>query len=269
MSVPNVHICLVDETGKFKDVLPQWAAALNEQIASDVAPAWPGIGHVSVGVGRVSPAQWGVHIVGKLDEPGALGYHANDSHNQPIAYVQAQTPDETSQTVSHETIEMVGDPFGNHMHSGRLPFGAEQYHSTFDVPSAHHYVHYLRELCDPPEANSYRVGGVTMSDFVLPAWYRSNAPEQVRFTQTGAAWNSRQVEDGGYVSFANDDGEWYQVFNEGGSLSFQDLGKFDKVKFVNLREFTDHHARLARSGDPDHGLAPVRNGGRARKKARH
>jgi hypothetical protein len=44
------------------------------------------------------------------------------------------------------------------------------------------------------------------------------------------------------------DRTWWQVFNQGGQLSVQNLGS-DTTGFASLREFTDHHARLYRAGE--------------------
>jgi hypothetical protein len=67
------------------------------------------------------------------------------------------------------------------------------------------------------------------------------------YSHAGGVTQPRQVAEGGYVSFARHDGEWFQVFNSHGRLVLRDIGRFDRQKFGSIREFTDHHARQARS----------------------
>jgi hypothetical protein len=105
-------------------------------------------------------------------------------------------------------------------------------------------VSYLLEVCDPPEQTSYEVGGVELSDFLLPGWYRTSPAQHLAYSHAGGCTKPRQVADGGYVSFSNPaTKEWYQVFNQGGQLKISDLGKFDKAKYGSLREWTDLRSR--------------------------
>ena len=240
-----VHIALVDATGRIDQAdLAAVAGALNEQVLADFAPVW----HVRASVGAytsVPPATWQIVIQAKLDEPGALGYHTDDVHNQPISYV-ALTRDWTA-TVSHECLEMLADAFGNRMHAARLPKGLEPAYEQFGLKHESSRVHYLVEVCDPCEATSYEVGGVPLSDFLLPTWYRTWPPAPgVAYSKVGGCTEPRQVASGGYVSFCNSEGNWYQCMNDGG-LQVEDLGKFDRTKYATLREFSDSCARARRA----------------------
>jgi hypothetical protein len=232
-----VHIALVDDTEKISPAaLAEVAGAINQQIQQDFAPAWK----VAASIGTypaAPPGTWAVHVQDQLDEPGALGYHSDES-NQPVAH--CELTGDWSVTVSHEVLEMLADPWGNRMHPGMLPIGI--YADHFGLrPGVR--VRYLLEVCDPPEAHPYKVGNVNVSDFILPPWYGGPGPA----THAGGAQH-REVADGGYVSFQLPSGEWYQVFNEGGQLQTQDLGRFDRQSFGSLREFTDYHARMHRAG---------------------
>lgn len=235
-----VHVALVDESGEVDmPTLQECAGALNEQIQADFAPIWNV--KATVGAYTTAPlATWAVIIQAQLDQPGALGYHT-DANNQPISYVEA-TSDWTV-TASHETLEMLADPFGNRMHTAILPFGLELDFAQFGLANASSRVHYLLEVGDPCEATSYAVGGVPMSDFLLPYWYRSSTVGCEHYSHAGGCKMPREVADGGYVSFANSNGEWFQVFNEGGQLQIQDLGHFDNSAFGSIREFVDSKAR--------------------------
>lgn len=240
MSIP-VHVALVDETGTINpSELGRVAGALNEQILHDFAPVWRV--RASVGAYRaedVPPHTWAIRIRRELDEPGALGYHTDDQ-NQPVSYV-ALTPD-WSVTASHELLEMLADPWGNRMHAARLPLNVEDF-EHFGLAHVSSRVHYLVEVCDPPEAVSYEIGGVDVSDFISHYWYRTNPPALGCYSHAGTCAQPRQVARGGYVSFCNQEGDWFQVFNWTGKLQVKDLGRFDRAEFGSLRAFTDHHAR--------------------------
>lgn len=246
MTIP-VHVALVDQSGRYRQQeLAKMAGALSEQVLHDFAPIWKV--NASVGAYASAPADtWAVIIETTLDEPGALGYHTDD-HNQPIAFVE-YTGADTSITVSHELLEMLADPFGNRFHGARLPEGLESRYTTFGLKHASSHVQYLLEVCDPCEATSYEVGGVEVSDFLYPDWYRTNPPVHPHYSLQGMP-APRTVAEGGYVSFMNPaTREWYQVFARGGELEASAIGKFDKKAFGSVREFADHHSREQRGAE--------------------
>ena len=67
----------------------------------------------------------------------------------------------------------------------RLPAGVEDNFAQFGRSSARDRVSYLLEVCDPCEATSYSVGGQTLSDFLLPAWYRTTPSPALAYSQVG------------------------------------------------------------------------------------
>jgi hypothetical protein len=244
-----VHVGLVDRTG---DIDPAYlatvAGALNEQVQADFAPVW----HVRASVGVYHPKDveashmWRVEMVAHLDEPGALGYHTNLASGQPISLVQYD-PLQWPGIASHEVLEMLADPFGTRMHQARLPVGLEAQHRDFGLRHPSSRVSYLLEVCDPCEATSYSVGGVDLSDFLHPAWYRTNADPLASASHAGGVVQPRQVAPGGYVSFAVGD-EWFQVFAErNGQLEVQALGRFDANDHATLRAWTDECSRNHRA----------------------
>lgn len=246
-----VHVGLVDETGQILPrELAQVAGALNEQVQRDLMAAWPSI-RATVGVYAphdTDPYLWQVRIVGKLDEPGALGYHTNLRSGQPVSLVQYE--DDWPSIASHEIAEMLADPYGRRTHQARLPFGLESAYEDFGLRHPSSRVSYLVELADPCEATSYEVGGVPLSDFLLPAWYRTAIPNGIeRTSYAGGTVRPRQVAPGGYVSFANPSTDvWYQVFvDDNWRPTIRNLGRFDQNDHQSLREWTDHMARSVRA----------------------
>lgn len=238
-----VHIALVDRSGEIDQAeLAKVAGALNAQVQNDFVPIWRVA--ATVGVYPAIPASngiWAIVIETQLDQPGALGYHTDD-HNQPIAHIQ-YTENYTT-TVSHELLEMLADPFGNRVTDALCP--ANTNYSDFGLSSATDPVSYLVEVADPCEASNYPIAGVDVADFLLPGYYRSAPGPGVSYSHTGFIKKPREVAEGGYVSFSNHKGEWYQVFNSGGHISVSDLGHFDKQSFGSLREWADQTARQIR-----------------------
>lgn len=237
-----VHVALVDDTQSIdRAALNEVAGALSEQVQADFAPIW----HVNATVGAYDKAPdntWCIRIQAKLDEPGALGYHTDVNH-VPVSYVE-DTPGWPA-TVSHELLEMLADPWGSRLHRARLPQGIEHQAEQLGLHSEHSFVHYLLEVCDPCERMSYEVGGVPLSDFLHPTWYRSNPTPQPSYSQAAGCIYPRQVAAGGYVSFAVGN-HWWQVFEVSGALQLNDLGVFDG-QTSTLREWTDREARKHRS----------------------
>jgi hypothetical protein len=236
-----VTILLCDPEGHVSSDLAEVAGALNEQVHADFAPVWHGHAtHATVMPwfrDEVPDGTWAVIVKKELDEPGALGYHA-DYNNQPYAYVDVDDG-EWSVTASHEILEMLADPWGNRMHTARHPRGLDP--KDIGLRAAVRRVQYLVEVCDPPEATAYEVGGVKVSDFVTPDWYRTAEKAGTPYSAVGGCTLPRQVSPGGYVSF-HVGGNWWQLTNFS-RLRLHDLGRFDRTKFASLREFSDAHLR--------------------------
>jgi hypothetical protein len=155
------------------------AAAIAAQIQADVAPAWnrePATVTFYSDVKDVPAGAYGVAIVPAIDgQPtGVVGYHVENwgvVAAQPILanVPQALTGDwSVSSTLSHEVLEMFIDPACN--------LWAVNGQGT----------HYSLEVCDPVEAPTYAVtgvsvanfpaNGVSVSNFVFPSWFDPATP---------------------------------------------------------------------------------------------
>ena len=147
-----IQIGLVDTTGKINvDLMQAVAAALNVQVTRDLPQFWPIQATVRylADATKVPVGVWPVQLVKHLP-PGEGGFHMN-KHNQPYSKVIA-SPDSDEWTIdaSHETLEMLVDPYGNRLHSsqsieivgGKIKDGTGEFE-------------YLVEACDPCEADNY------------------------------------------------------------------------------------------------------------------
>jgi hypothetical protein len=208
------HLGLVSETRQLEvRDLTRVAAALQKQVARDVSPIWTLTATVSAfaSLDDVPLGYWPVVVVD--DVKGAAGVHQDDD-GQPYALVEAG--EDWSLTASHETLEMLVDPFGNRLIAGP------------SVNPSQGRVEYLVEVCDPSEAgeNGYTVNGLRVSDFYTPRFFDPVAEPGARYSFTGAITRPRQVLQGGYLSWRDPiSGHWFQQIFFGQEPEYKDLGR--------------------------------------------
>lgn len=222
-----IQIGLADKTKEIDPGLLQaTAAALNVQVTRDLTQFWnvqatvtalPSASKIPVGV-------WPVFLVKKLP-PGEGGFHM-DKHNQPYAEVIAD-PSSDGWTIdaSHETLEMLVDPYGNRLQNS----------TSIEIDAKNNIVDgtgefaYLVEACDPCEADNlgYTIQGVLVSDFITPHFYEPTVTPGTRYSFTGAIKAPRQILPGGYISWVNQEiGEMQQLLfvDPNGPPVIKDLG---------------------------------------------
>ncbi len=232
-----IQIGLVDTTGAINAELVQSVtAALNIQVARDLPQFW----NVKATVmylpdpHKVPAGVWPVQLVKTLP-PGEGGFHL-DKHKQPYAKVIASPSNEGWTTAaSHETLEMLVDPYGNRVQSSvaieiegkKIVDGTGQYG-------------YLVEACDPCEDDkfAYTINGVVVSDFITPHYYDPLETSGTRYSFTGAIKAPRQILPGGYISWVNNEAdEWQQLQYLGPTPKIVNLGPASPDK--SLREWID------------------------------
>jgi hypothetical protein len=243
-TLPN-HVALVSDTPavSFSDVSAV-AAALQKQATRDFGPIWQVNATVNAfdALESVPVDYWPVIIRDDIDQPGAGGYHTDDS-GQPFSLVQAD--DQWQLTASHETLEMLADPFGNRTIAGSPPPQAPR------PISALRRVTYLVEVCDPCEDAqfAYGVNGQLLSDFITPHYYDPNGGTGTLYSFRGNIKGPHTVLESGYVSFGNPvTNEWYQIIVINGQTQVHDLGKLNR-NGRSLRETIDEQVRNARKND--------------------
>ncbi|HEX3323880.1 MAG TPA: hypothetical protein VHR65_01900 [Solirubrobacterales bacterium] len=231
-----VHVALVDMSGTIEALeLAEVAGALNEQVQADIAPAWK----VAATVGAypsAPPGTWRIELHETIDLKNAAGYHA-DKLGQPYAKVVCDGG--WTVTASHELVEMLVDPFGSRLHTAAALKGWK---------GSSPRVWYLWEPGDPVEEVQYEVGGVPMTDFVLPPFYRSTPRGSLAaYSHTGAATEPLQILEGGYISFIDPATETaWQRFVHNGQIVDKELPP-PEGRILNLREYFDEHARAYRA----------------------
>jgi hypothetical protein len=193
------------------------AAALDKQATRDFAPIWGTSAsiHAFEKLEDVPLGYWPMIIRDDIGFDGAAGIHL-DKDGQPFALITAD--DGWSLTASHETVEMLADPFGNRLIAGP------------SIKQGQGRVNYLVEVADPSEAAvfGYTVNDILMSDFYTPSYLDPVTASGVRYSFTGAITKPREVLKGGYLSWhepVSDD--WWQATFFGAKLEFHNLGHLD------------------------------------------
>jgi len=158
-----IQIAVINASTVVNDLdVKKMVDAIQVQIDRDWTPAWGIPAKLTVVPhGQKPPSgMWWQTIFDTADQAGALGYHDLTSAGLPIGKVFAKTTleagDRVSVTLSHEVLEMLGDPDINLMVQ-KGPRG------------------YAYEVCDAVEDDSlgYDINGVRVSDFVYPQYFET------------------------------------------------------------------------------------------------
>lgn len=175
--------------------LAKVVAALQKQIARDLAPAWGIAAELRpVPRGGTPPRDhWWLTLHDDSDHAGELGYHDLTSAGLPLgkAFVATARADDVpwSVVLSHELLEMLIDPYINLAAVVRNGRGG---------------VLFGYEVCDPCRLDIYRIDGVAVSNFVYPGWFEQERPHQgARFDHLGRMVKPLALRPGGY-SLVND-----------------------------------------------------------------
>jgi hypothetical protein len=189
IAVWNQSTVLTDE-----QIIPV-VAALQIQASRDFAKAW-GLDATLVFVPKANTpgAGWQLVVLDDSTQAGALGFHDVTVDGLPIGKVFAKTDltagSSWSVTMSHELLEMLGDPGIN------LTAFSENQNGGGRL--------YAYEVGDAPEAdeNGYLINGVLVSDFVFPSWFEPFwAPNSTQFDYQKKITAPFQLLPGGYIGY--------------------------------------------------------------------
>jgi hypothetical protein len=179
------------------------AATMTEAIASqvrlDAAPLWdraPAAVVFYTDPQAVPATAHGIALVDTIqDQPqGVLGFHTEDQGGKLWGVVAAKPELDSgakptsgdwsvSSVLSHEVLEMYIDPNCNLW-------------SNDGKGSAYSF-----EVCDPVEAPTYDINGVSVSNFVTPSWFDPLAAPHAQFDKLGHLSKPFSILKGGYVVY--------------------------------------------------------------------
>ncbi len=193
----RVQLVLATEVVSWADAR-RVTRALQRQVRDHFGPSFGVTADVElVPRGREDAGAWQIAIVDGASSADDDGWHELTAGGLPLGKVYArQVIAQTggwSSSASHELLEMLADPDMN------VTVVA------WDEHGSHLYAY---EVCDPVQDDryGYEIGGVLVSDFVLPAWFESfHRRGDVPFDHAGACDRPLRVLPGGYAQVTHAD----------------------------------------------------------------
>lgn len=198
-------------SGKVTDEeLQKVIRAINRQIAEDFEPYWSFGARLRLeGNSKSTPSTQSftdmrgdaiLYLWDKTNVDNALGYH--DANNRGIPYgfvfteLSQQLGEPWSVTLSHEALELIGDPQVNLLVQGPHP----------ENPG--NIVLYWFEMCDAVQAETYEIDSVAVSNFVLPLYFTPDEQaggrnDFLNLDKERKRLSSFGIAPGGYVGFFN------------------------------------------------------------------
>jgi hypothetical protein len=161
-------------------------AAIRRQVNEDFGPAWSvtailrGTTHNLASKAPIEGIHDALLYLGDSSQDptsgvdNALGYHSTNHKDIPYGFVYldvcSEYGEEWTTTLSHEVLELLGDPSAALTVSGPDPRRPTR-HVQFDL-----------EVCDPSQGDSYVIDDVRVSNFVTPTYFgKSGGPASTNF----------------------------------------------------------------------------------------
>ena len=191
--------------------------AVNRQLEEDFYPHWQFGARLRVdSAGRVPsqrerkvdlpllPGRRGDAVLYIEDKPSMAateGYHDGNNDDVPFGFVFldacGEGADGWTVALSHEAIELVGDPLNNLLVQGPHPVDHRR------------LVFHQFELCDAVSGECYEIEGVKVQNFLLPGWFSRKVVAGARNdflgrVEPGASLAPFAIAAGGYLMFWDD-----------------------------------------------------------------
>ncbi|MGA8532542.1 MAG: hypothetical protein WB615_00375 [Candidatus Tumulicola sp.] len=191
----SANIAIINASTVLKDAEVQAIVpALQKQVVNDFAPVYGMSATLAFFSQSTTPpaGSWWITVLDNSDQAGALGYHDLTNEGLPLAKVFAagdiQNKASWSVTVSHELLEMLADP--------------DIALTAFAQTDATTGTLYAYEVCDACEDDQYgyQIDGISVSDFVYPAWFESfRKPSSTQFDRQQHITSPLQLLGSGYI----------------------------------------------------------------------
>lgn len=200
--------------------------ALQKQVSLHFAPVWGQDATVTmIGPNDPVPADaWLMTFLDNADAAGALGYHDITKNGLPLSKIFVKdtiaSGEKISVTASHEIMEMLIDP-------------ACATWANDKAGTLHAF-----EMCDAVEELVYSIDGITVSDFVYPAffeYFRKSGKSHVHFDYLNVLASPFQTSTGGY-----------QIVQHGGKIS-NVFGSLDKEQKFAREDRRGHRSEYRRA----------------------
>ena len=215
-------ISIINHTnGQVSDEELQFAIrAINRQIAEDFEPYWSLGAELRLeGKSGKKPQKQSIsdmrgdaviYLWDKVDVDGALGYHDTNNRGIPYGFVftelSKQLKENWTVTLSHEALELIGDPEVNLLVQGPHPENPKR------------YVFHWYEMCDAVQSETYRIDDVDVSNFVLPLYFTGSEEIGGRNDFLGRIYNGKTltsfgINPGGYIGFFDPETQDHETYS--------------------------------------------------------
>jgi hypothetical protein len=182
--------------------------AIQRQIHRDLAPTWDVDADLKCIPRGNSPPRghWWIELTDKIDKNGALTTYEPTPEGFPRGILNlgsiANIGMSWSACASHRILEMLVDPAGN--------LAAVAGRDGTRVVAL--------QIADPVQADTYVIDGVTVANFVFPAWFDSRRPPgSAQFDQLRLLQRPLQVRPTGYIRQLQGDGMTWRALPSGRS----------------------------------------------------
>jgi len=153
--------------------------AVNQQIQYDFAPYWNMPGTLRLEGSTLKDPRPGLaasimrgdavlYVSSALQDDGTEGFHDRNYRGVPYGVVYSkqseQTGDPWQVTLSHEALELIADPQGNNYVMGPSPHDPKK------------QVFFWFEMCDAVSSQTYKIDGIPLQNFLLPAYFEPPVP---------------------------------------------------------------------------------------------
>ncbi len=157
-----------------------------------------------------------LYLVDGVNALQATGWHLANYRDIPYGIVFLglckQIKEAWSITLSHEALELVGDPMVNLLVEGNDPTDRRR------------RVFHMFEMCDAVQSESYRVDGIEVSNFVLPSYFSLGEQVGRRNDFLGRSYKGKTLE-----SFGMNPGAYLNIFDPKTGQWEQPVYKNDEV----------------------------------------
>lgn len=244
-------IAVVNESSLVSDdEVKQTMAAQQKQINNEFFQIW-GVSALlqffsSTETGNIPSNVFQMIILDNTNQANALGYHTITSTGLPLAkvFVEDAIQDGVpwSLPFSHETLEMIMDPFA------ALDVFLQSSNTSGVIVSF--------EICDPVEGptSAYTIDGIMVSDFILPSWFEFYNTTNTYFDYTQQLDQPVSVLPGGYAMVfpvPNNNQGWVNIGGNSNSVvpimsfsnkSFSILNDWKKIK--TCKRLEERHKKV-------------------------
>ncbi|MCX7241622.1 MAG: hypothetical protein NTU86_14410 [Burkholderiales bacterium] len=184
--------------------------AINRQLKEDFEPYWsfgatlrlegPTGKRLSIQSNADMRGDAVLYLVDGTNALEATGWHLANLRDIPYGIVFLGLCEKMNEpwsiTLSHEALELVGDPMCNLLVEGNHPFDRRR------------RVFHLFEMCDAVQAETYTIDGVAVSNFVLPSYFSLGEQEGRRNDFLGTVHNGKTL-----LSFGMNPGAYLNIYD--------------------------------------------------------